>query len=130
MTTVRTLVSRHRGLALVVLLAALCVKALVPAGYMVTPGATVISMTLCDGEAGHRVSQLVIPLEQGEQPAPPDKGCAWSLLAMASLDAMALPAEIPSVVLAPDILRPSPHQPAPSLARHLRPPLRGPPATV
>lgn len=135
MTSVRAFVSRHRTLALLLLLAALCLKSLIPAGYMVTsvdkPGAIVLTVALCDGDDGHpRYGRVVIPMaDEDPQPAPqPD--CAWSMLAMASLAAPP-----PLAVGPPPVLRPAPVArpvlPLPARhAAHLRPPLRGPPLSA
>ncbi len=130
------LCGRHR-LALFGLVLVLCVKALVPAGYMVAPSADLLlSVKLCNPSAeSPQTSEIAIPMLPGH---PQDDGagdtdgtvCAFSALSQFATG------PVPPVLLAIAIaaimvlgLRPSSglHLAA---ASFLRPPLRAPPARI
>lgn len=134
MQLLRALLFRHRALAALVVMAALCLKALVPAGYMIGQDSKVLTVQICDDAFGsHAVKQLVIPMkgDNGESNGKQGKGeCAFTSLSMASMTgadlsllALAL-VFILALGFAP--VRPS----HPKRVFHLRPPLRGPPALV
>ena len=106
-------------------------KALVPGGYMVSAGAKVITVQLCDDTgAGHLTAQIAIPMKPGSGQSTPDhtKGtCPYSSLTHASLtgaDPLLLALALDFIV-ALGFLPLAP----PRLQRltYLRPPLRGPP---
>lgn len=110
-------------------LAALCIKALVPAGFMLGQNSRVLTIEICSDSLGHPVTaQLVIPMK-GSHEGEKGKGeCSFSSLAMASL-AGANPALL-TLALA-FILALGFAAPLPSPVRrfhHAQPPLRGPPA--
>lgn len=127
---------RHR-LAVLLVALALAMKALVPAGMMLgtAPGATVLTVLVCaDSQGGSYEKQIVIP-HSGKAQGTGESGkkaetCPWSGLGSASLagaDATLLALAL-AFVLALGFRDPA----APLLRahRHLRPPLRGPPATA
>jgi hypothetical protein len=135
MHTLRALVHRYRLLALVLVLAALAVKAAVPAGYMVHQRGTVLTVEICTDASGGVVKQrIMIPASgetgkaadaQGKAPAT----CPYAGLGFAALgggaDALLLALAM-GFILA---LGFSPSRAAtPKRVAFLRPPLRGPPA--
>jgi hypothetical protein len=135
-TALRTLLLRHRALAILLLAAALCLKALVPAGYMLEAGHKVLRVAVCLDSSGHTVTRdIVVPMKgspagDAAKHAAAGKACAWSSLAMASLggaDALLLAAALVFILalgFAPLAA------PRPRRAVWLRPPLRGPPLTA
>lgn len=128
----RTLFLRHRALALLLVAATLCLKAVVPTGYMIGHQSKTLTVLICgDGMDRAAAQQLAIPLpgEPGDGAAKQGKGdCPYGALSMASL-AGADPAQLAlalTFILALGFAAASPN-----LFRridHLRPPLRGPPA--
>ena len=136
MQLLRTLLYRNRALASLLLVCALAMKAVVPAGYMALPGAQLLSVSICaDASDGAELRQIAIPMKGEPAPAGGEHGksagpCAFSALAMASLGgadapllALALAFLLVAVVIAAT-------PPPASAQAHLRPPLRGPPCTV
>ena len=133
MQSLRAFLARHRALAALLFAAALCMKALVPAGYMIGNGDRVLTVEICaDSQGGHVTKQIVLPGGgksggQGEH-GKSDGTCAFSALSFASLSA----ADPVLLALALIFIMALGFVPiaAPRAARqsHLRPPLRGPPA--
>ena len=135
MQEIRALIRRHRAAAMWLVALALLVKALVPVGYMVGQSDTrVFDIIICSDPTGMPVAQkLVIPFENkgehdGKQSAKGD--CAFTALghgAAPATDPVLLLAAI-AFILALGFTRFA----VPPLRRvpHLRPPLRGPPATA
>jgi hypothetical protein len=137
MGNLRTFIRDHRRLAALLLALALCIRALMPAGYMLANDARTVTVQICtDGISGEHTQQIVIHQQGGGQGesqdghAKADSTCPWSGLAMASLggaDAVLLALAL-AFVLA---LGFAPVAPARTgLSAYLRPPLRGPPAFV
>jgi hypothetical protein len=138
MQQLRTFASQYRSLAALLLACALAMKALVPAGYMASPGAQLLSVSICaDASGGAETRQIAIQMkgdpalsggEHGKAAGP----CAFSALAMASLagaDAPVLALALAlAFVLAAGLIAATP--PPASARLHLRPPLRGPPCKV
>lgn len=127
------LAQRHWAVLLCV--AALLLKLLVPAGYMLSTAHGRVAMTICTGfvEAGPPSD---MPGMNGSMPAhgPKDHGKAEMPCPFASLAAAPLPAVDPVLLVAliAFIMAVGLRQatmPVPPGHRHLRPPLRGPPAT-
>lgn len=135
MQGIRALIRRHRAAALWLIALALLIKALVPAGYMVgQSGTRTFDIIVCSDPTGMPVAQkLVIPFENkgehdGKQAAKGD--CAFTALghgAAPATDAVLLLAAI-AFILALGFTS----LPAPTLRGfpHIRPPLRGPPASA
>jgi len=131
MATLRALLRHQRLLTMLVIALTLCVKALLPTGYMLSLATQTLTVTLCsDGSGEHRTLDIAIPQsgnQQQQSPQKADSPCAFSALgwtatgdAYAPLLALAL-LFILSLGFAPHIL--------PTLSRlhFARPPLRGPP---
>ncbi len=138
MSMLRALLLRHRALALLVLAATLCLKAIVPAGYMVDTGARAITVRLCNDASGPAAPQAItIPMKPDAAPHPGDPdgskatpGCAYGALNLALLggaDPVLLALALAFIVLLGFV--PSP-RPGASRPAYLRPPLRAPPALV
>ena len=135
MTRLRAFTHRYARLALVLVVLALAVKALVPAGYMISStGARFLTVTICAGASGTpKQMRIAIPDKDGtssdhSEAAGKSQPCAFSGLGHAALsgaDPLLLAAAlafISLVGLAP--LRTPPARDIP----FLRPPLRGPPS--
>ena len=132
MLHLRTFLGNHRRLAFLLVALALAMKAMVPAGYMVNVQARVLTVLVCaDASDGGHAKQIAIPVDEksdgGRDNGKIDHACPYSALAMASLhgaDALLLGfalAFILALAFAPTQF------PRLGTARHLRPPLRGPP---
>lgn len=134
MNRVRTFFMRHRTIALLLVVATLCMKALVPAGYMIGQDTKVLTVQICYDGLGHSLTkQIAIPMkgEPSDSTSKHEKGeCPFSSLSQASLGGAdaALLAIALAFILA---LGFAPVRSAlPQRVFHLRPPLRGPPALV
>ena len=134
MPLIRALLMRHRTLALLVVITALCMKIVVPTGFMIGQNSKVLTVQICDETFGnHAVKQLIIPMKDGSSESGNKQGkveCPFSSLSMASMTGAdpALLALALAFILA---LGFAPVQTAlPKRVTHLRPPLRGPPALV
>lgn len=136
MVRLRLLLLRHPALALGVMLAALSMKLLVPAGYMPDSGAgRVLTLRVCEESSGSQVTRaIVVPVtgEQGTAPARKQAGdtCPFAghgSAALAGADLLLL-----ALALAFALVRgfAPVHRPAARIAARLRPPLRAPPARV
>lgn len=136
MPVFRALIRNHRQLAFALLVLALCIKAAVPAGFMIAPSADrFITVTICsDSSSGlQQMQMLLVDKEQGSShsdAAPKAEACAFSSLAQMStggVDAMVLATALAFILtlgFAPSLRLPS------GQFAHVRPPLRGPPATA
>jgi hypothetical protein len=133
MTTWSRLLREHRRLAAILVALALCMKVLVPAGYMVGASAKLITVEICaDASGGKLTRQLAIPMEDSTGGKQSDHGksdatCAWTALSQATHDGAdaGLLVLAPVFILALGVLR----QAAEPVRRscHIRPPSRGPP---
>lgn len=123
-------------MAVMLVMVALCMKALVPTGYMVGPGAKTLTIEFCsEGLTETAAKQIVIPMkdDSGESSGDHEKAkgdCAFSSLSMVSLTG-AQPALLNNAlafILATGFALLT----APVLQStfDLRPPLRGPPAAI
>lgn len=128
MLSLRRLFLRHRALAMFMVMAALCMKLVVPAGYMIGSENHVLTVLICeDSRQSHTTAKITVPGKA--DPGQHAKGeCPFTALSAASLGA------VDPLVLALALafamalaLRPGPGLPLRRIA-HLRPPLRGPPA--
>lgn len=136
MQPLRAWIGKHRRLALALLALAFCIKAVIPAGFMVsTAGGTVLTVTICsDTLSGIKQMQMVIPgKDQGSghsETAKKGQHCAFAGLAEAAVggvDALLLAIAFAVILvlgLAP--VRRASFGPN----SHLRPPLRGPPVAA
>jgi len=136
MHALRLLLLKRRHIALVLVVLALCMKALLPTGYMVSDSARVFTITICTGAGGETVSkEIAIPAKggSGHQDDAQGKGdaqCSWSAHSMAAVGG----ADAPLLALALAFILALGFLPAPKLplrrTTYLQPPLRGPPATA
>lgn len=134
MGSLRIFLRNHRRLTALLVGLALCMKILVPAGYMVGEQAKALTVLICaDGQGAHLTKEITIPVDgkssggQSEH-GKADGACPYSALSMASLAG----ADDPLLALALAFILALGFVPAPAkhIGRvlHLRPPLRGPPA--
>ena len=136
MNLVRTFILRQRALTILLVLATLCMKVWVPAGFMIGQDSKVLTVQLCNDGLDHNLTkQIAIPMngepgDSGGKHEKADGACPFSALSMASLSGadQALLAVALAFILA---LAFAPTRTAvPKRVFHLRPPLRGPPAIV
>ena len=112
--------------------AALCMKTLVPAGYMIGQEGKALTVQICnDAMSDHAIKQIAIPMKDGSGGSglKQDKAeCPYSGISMAALTGAdpALLALALAFIIALGFA-PSP-VPAARRALYLRPPLRGPPS--
>lgn len=135
MTRLRALPHRYAQLTLMLLAIALAVKALVPAGYMISPaGDRFLTVTICaDASDTPKQMRLAIPgkNETGDdhsETAAKSEPCAFSGLghtALGGADPILLAAALAFILFVG--FAPLREPPARDLA-FLRPPLRGPPS--
>lgn len=134
MQALRALAHRHRRLAVLLVVVALALKALVPAGYMLHQRGTVLTVEICaDASGGKLTQQIVVPRSGApaggqETPGKAPATCPYATLAFAALagaDAVLLLLAL-AFILALG-LAPAPTSPLRRVP-FLRPPLRGPPA--
>jgi len=136
MSALRALIREHRHLAMVLLVTAFFIKAIVPAGFMVSQANdTVLAISICSDANSQLASmQMVIPAKETGSGHPgsadPADHCAYSGLSHAALggtDAILLAIAFAFILVLG--LAPSPRLPFGQVT-HLRPPLRGPPAAA
>ncbi|MFC3212776.1 MULTISPECIES: hypothetical protein [Novosphingobium] len=134
METLRTFFRQHNALAFALIAIALCLKIIVPSGYMVAQDTRTITVQICHDASGEGPDlKIAVPMKasQNEVPGKPAKGeCPYGALSMVSLGgahpvllALAM-AFIMALGFAPIRF---------ALAEHisnLRPPLRGPPVLI
>jgi hypothetical protein len=135
MSSLRALTHRYAQFTLVLVVLALAVKALVPAGYMISPaGERFLKVTICaDASGTPKQMRIAIPDKDetgGDHSEAADKSqpCAFSGLGHAALggaDPLLLAAALAFILLVG--LAPLRAPPVRDLA-FLRPPLRGPPS--
>ena len=132
MGTLRAYFQQHTRQALVLAVLALCLKALLPSGFMLGQEHRAITIEICrDASGSGSALTMLLPLKSdgAHLPGKPAKGeCPFCALSMASLGcadmvllALAL-AFIIALGFAPA------RAPTPDRPHYLRPPLRGPPA--
>ena len=133
MSTLRILILNHRTLALLLLAMTLCVKALVPAGFMVDRKAMVLTVSICaDGLGTSTTQQMVIPMKpdsasHGSDHGKPDGNCAFTSLgsgALAAVDPMLLAVALLFILSLGFV---GVLQRRPLVALRLLPPAQGPP---
>ena len=137
---IRAFCLANRRLAAFAVALALCMKVLLPAGFMLSSsfdGSSdkVLTQTVChSGSESPAVANVTVPLEgkaQGKDlQGKADGHCPYSSLSMTALGGASAPllAIALAVILALG-LSPARHLPFGQIA-HLRPPLRGPPLPV
>jgi hypothetical protein len=137
MTRLRALICDHARLTLVLLALALAIKAVVPAGFMLSAGGDrFLTVTICSDASGTpKQMQIAIPGKQDTSGDHSDAGanathCAFSGLghsALGGADPLLLAAALAFILLLG--LASLPVLPLRDIA-FLRPQLRGPPASV
>lgn len=132
MYRLRSFFTQHHALAFILVVMALCLKALLPSGFMLGSQGSTITVLVChDASAGEVTRQIVLPTRSAGDDAPgkPAKGeCPYGALSMASLGGADV--EMLAMALAFIIaLGFGPIRPIHALRTpYLTPPLRGPPA--
>ena len=135
MSVIRAFLLHNRVLALVVVMAALCMKIVVPAGYMPAVGSKILTVQICaDALGAHATKQIVVAMKAGTGESSGGEGAkaakgecpfaSLSLFSLAGADIALLALALVFIMalgFAP--VRPS----RPGRSRYLRPPLRGPP---
>ena len=132
MYLMRALLLRHRALALLVVMAALCMKIVVPTGFMIGQNSKVLTVQICNEAIGnHAWKQIVIPMKESGGDSDRKQGkvdCPFASLSMASMTG----ADPALLALALAFILALGFAPArtslPKRVSYLRPPLRGPPA--
>lgn len=135
MKQLRTSIREHRRWAIALIVLAFCIKAIVPAGFMISQSSdTVLTISVCSESTGTvKAMKVVVPSRDGgAKHAEEAKGshCAFSGLAKVStgaVDAVLLFIAFAVILvlgLAP--VRAAPYRRIP----HFMPPLRGPPAAA
>lgn len=125
---------QRRLLAFLVIMAALCMKVVVPNGFMIGQNPKVLTVQICDEITGNQsVKHLVIPMKDGGSESSHKQGkgeCPFASLSMASMTG-ADPALLALALVYILALGFAPARiPLPKRVSYLRPPLRGPPALV
>ncbi|NLR72071.1 hypothetical protein HGI47_14440 [Novosphingobium sp. ERN07] len=134
MNRLRTFFMRHRVMAFVLVMASLCMKVVVPSGFMIAQNSKVLTVQICSDGFGHSLTkQLVIPMkgEPSDSSSKQGKGdCPFSTLSMASVSGadQALLGLALAFILALGFVPVRGALPSPFF--YLRPPLRGPPALL
>ena len=93
MTETRALIRRHRAVAMLVVALALCLRAVMPQGYMLAAGDGPLHLTvqLCNGEPGHDSVRIAVLTAGGHHEGKPEKrdslapACAFTSLLAAAL---------------------------------------------
>ena len=131
MTDLRAFMQHRWTLALWLVAAALFVRAVVPAGYMVDADATTISFTICSDATGETVTHdITIPSDGKADTAKADTPCSFAGAAQPALSG----ADAPLLAIALLFILALGFAPfvAPTMQRghYLRPPPQGPPAIL
>jgi hypothetical protein len=134
MNALRILLVQHRTMALIMVMLTLCMKIVVPTGFMIGPNSKVLTVQLCAESLGHAVTaKIAIPMrgDPSDSTGKQSKAeCPFASLSMASLTG----ADSALLALALAFILALGFAPArtshPKRVSYLRPPLRGPPALV
>jgi hypothetical protein len=126
----------HRRFAALLVALALAMKALVPSGYMIGGDVRVITISICADSIESRYTKQILVPQSGKADHAKDglakdgQACPFSALSMASLagaDPVLLALALAFILTLGFYAAFAPHR---RRTAHLRPPLRGPPATV
>ena len=89
MSRMRAFFMRHQVLAFAVVMAALCMKVLVPSGFMIAQNSKVLTVQLCTDGLGHAVTaKIAIPMNGEPSDSSGKQGkadCPFASLSMASM---------------------------------------------
>jgi len=134
MAALRSFLRQHRWLAALLLAASLCLKAFMPAGYMVASQNHILTVRICADSTGEHLTQTIVLPAKGRSGEGQSNGsgdsCPFSTLSMnatAGADFVLL-----SLALAFILALGFAPRPLPELGRtaYVRPPLRGPPTAA
>ncbi|MFN3748537.1 MAG: DUF2946 family protein [Sphingorhabdus sp.] len=135
MFALRFLLRTHYRLAMLLVAFALLAKAVIPAGYMIAPSSKTFTVMICaDGSGDMQSRAIAVPMKPGshddsESSGQAGKACAYAATSMAAMGG----ADAPLLAIALLFILALGFAPTatPQLRQtnHLRPPLRGPPAT-
>lgn len=134
MTRLRILLHGRRWLALLIVVAALAVRIVVPAGTMPGRGADGVTLVVCDGHAMAAMPGMTTAGDAGsgraggDHAGKTDAPCAFTGLVAAALDAPVLPVLSP-LPPPPAVVAPPRGDAVPLRPVRLRPPSRGPPGS-
>jgi hypothetical protein len=118
----------HRRAAALLIALALCMKALIPAGYMLGGGVKTITVLICADSLGHQITKQIDVAHKDKGTAKADAPCAFTALTDGGLGGVD-PIQLALGLLFILALALLPLLPAAQKRiRHIRPPLRGPPA--
>lgn len=131
MHLIRAFFLSHRWLAFGLVIAALGMKMLIPAGMMIGHESQTLTVQICaDGIGQTLTKQISIPMKSDGGDSAAKGDCAFSALGMSAAsgaDTTLLVAALAfMLMLGFAAVRPS----LPVLVSHLRPPLRGPPLSA
>lgn len=135
MGTLRAFLRDHRTFAILLVAMALCVKVLVPQGYMVGGASKTFTVQLCLDGVTRKAVSLTIPMDgkshdDGQSQGKDGGHCAFSSLTMGALGGI----DTPLLALALAFILALGFAPTTPVLRgrlhFLRPPLRGPPAAL
>jgi len=136
MHALRASVFGHRHIAILILALALAMKALIPAGTMISAGSQLLTISICSGVDGSETTTTIaVPVKKSAPGDHDDSGktggqCAFSALSLVAIggaDAALLALAFAFILVLG--LAPARRLPARRNLR-IRPPLRGPPATA
>lgn len=136
MGSLRAFFRGHRTLALGLVLLALCMKVLLPGGFMLGSQGKLLTIEICGDASGtHQTKQISVPMDgksgnDQNEPGKDGSACPYSALSMTTLagaDMLLLTTAL-AFIMALGFL-PMPARPV-ARAPYIRPPLRGPPALV
>ena len=136
MQTWRSLIQDHRKLAMLLVFCALCMKALIPQGFMIGTSTMTLTVQLCtDGSGVMKTQTIEVPMKKGSTNQSGNHGktegtCAFSSLAMAGMagaDPIQLDLALSFILSLGFAATATQHFAA---FTHLRPPLRGPPVAA
>jgi hypothetical protein len=135
MLPLRAFIRDHRRLAIVLVALALCMKIMVPAGFMIGTAGKSLSIAICNGRGADLTTQINLPQtgqshEKAAEQGKAADACPFAALTMAALSGgpTALLVVALAFILARGVWPAAVAQPAQPL--FLRPPLRAPPLRV
>lgn len=118
----------HRRVAALLVALALCMKALIPAGYMLGGESKTITVQICADSLGHQITKQIDVGTKDHGKTKADAPCAFTALTHGALGG-ADPIQLVLALLFILALAFAPILPAaPKRIHYLLPPLRGPPA--
>ena len=114
MRPLRAFIRDHHWLAIGLVALALCMKIMVPSGFMIGGGAKSLSITICDGRGPELAKRINVPQSGPAHEAPGEQGkaadaCPYAALGMSALSGT--PALL--LVVAPAAARPLAGPPTP-----------------